>query len=128
MSIKALFQNAGTLLFDSFGDVIYSVTYTSVGTDIDPETEQRTGDSTETVRLALRTKKRATQGDIQGSSAFNPEGSDWFGELEGTILQSELSATPKQGDTVTMPDNRIYRVHEHTDVTGIVWKLRLGEV
>ncbi len=124
MGLRAEFDAAAISIFDAFGDLIEDVTHTKPGA-WDIVTETQTPASTETIRVALREYTRAEQFSARGANAGNVD--VMSGDLQGLVIQSEMTATPEIDDTLLL-DGVTYLVRSIGNISKILWRLQLRRV
>lgn len=116
MSMRGVFKKAGQSMFDAFGDLIYTGTYTALGA-WDPVTEATTGDVAQTVRFALPPPgKQAESDDVPLT-----------GDAVATMLADEFTGTPKTDDKVLI-DGIDYLVSGVDNLSGVAWRLQLSRL
>lgn len=114
MSVRAKFDQAAVNIFDAFGDAIDNVTYTITGA-WNPVTET-SSDTAETIRVSV---KPITRDEADGEVMT--------GDMMATIIQSEMTATPKIDDKLTL-NSVDYLVRSVVDKYTILWELELRRV
>lgn len=115
MPNRAIFEAAAVNVFNAFGDIIEDVTYTSAGA-FNPVTETTTGDATEAIRVSFKPlDKDEADGDIM------------VGDTMATIIQSEMTLTPKIDDTLVL-DGVNYIARSVVDKYKVLWELHLRRV
>lgn len=120
MSLRAKFAKAAETIFDAFGDVVESVTYTSLGTQ---EMNTTTGDIERTdtnitcdmVREKFDSEKLRAYGTMYSESK-KVMMYEW---LQGIFRAEQLGVAPKNGDYITRADGQVWMVIDYfTDPAG----------
>lgn len=114
MASKSSFDATAIKIFNNFGDLIEDATYVITGA-WNPVTET-SSDTNETIRMSVRAINRE-----------EPDGGVMEGDLMATIIQSEMTATPKIDDRIAF--NAVnYLVRSVADNHSILWQLELRRV
>jgi putative aminopeptidase FrvX len=111
--MRATFNKAAIRLFDTFGDLIEGVVYSSIG-PWDPTTESNTAVTQPDLRISARPPKRE-EADATGIMV---------GDLVALVIQSEMTATPKIDDRLAL-DGVDYIVRAVVDSHKVLWRLSL---
>jgi len=125
MSLRAKFAKAAETIFDAFGDVVESVTYTSLGVqeynatsgDIEREDTNITCDM---VREKLDSEKLRAYATMD-SERKKVMMYEW---VQGIFRAEQLGVSPKNGDYITRADGAVWMVIDFfTDPAGATWTI-----
>ena len=122
---EAFFQQQATLAFDSFGDIIKTVTYrsrTSGAYDESAGTRPVVETDYSTRIVAFQdfiNQKHFVELDLEDQRAKR---------ARAIIIQTELTATPKIDDEIFTLQGSVWRVEKIANINNVIWDMIIRAV